>query len=47
MQINTWEKISLMTYNAKKNLTPLYDGENISNSREVWEKILSQYKLNQ
>ena len=35
------KKISLMTYNAeKKNLTPLYVGEKISNSREVWEKIL-------
>ena len=31
----------LMTYNAEnKNLTPLYVGEKISNSREVWEKIL-------
>ena len=38
------EKISLMTYNAEKNLTPLYVGENISNSREVWEKILPQTK---
>ena len=36
------KKISLTTYNAeKKNLTPLYVGEKISNSREVWEKILS------
>ena len=29
------EKISLMTYNAEKNL------KNVSNSREVWEKINS------
>ena len=29
-----------MTHNAEKNLTPLYVGEKISNSREVWEKIL-------
>ena len=36
------KKISLMTYNAKKNLTPLY----VQTSREVWEKF-SQYKLNQ
>ena len=35
------KKISLMTYNAEKNLTPLYVGEKISNFREVWEKILS------
>ena len=36
------KKISLITYNAekKKNLTPLYVGEKISNSRDVWEKIL-------
>ena len=34
------KKISLMTYNAKKNLAPLYVREKISNSREVWEKIL-------
>ena len=35
------KKISLMTYNAeKKNLTPLYVGKKISNSREVWERIL-------
>ena len=34
------KKISLMTYNAKKNLAPLYVRETISNSREVWEKIL-------
>ena len=27
-----------MTYNAEKNVTPLYVGEKISNSREVWEK---------
>ena len=33
------KKISLMTNNAAKNLTPLYVGEKISNSREVWEKI--------
>ena len=33
-----------MKYNAEKNLTPLYLGEKIPNSREVWEKIL---KLNQ
>ena len=32
------KKISLMTYNAKKNLTPLYVGEKFFNSREVWEK---------
>ena len=38
------EKISLMAYNAEKNIRPLYLGEKISNSREVWEKIL---KLNQ
>ena len=38
------KKISLMTYNAQQNLTPLYLGEKISNCREVWEKIL---KLNQ
>ena len=38
---------SLMTYNAEKNLIPLYVGEEISNSREVWEKTLPQYKLNQ
>ena len=31
----------------KINLTPLYVGEKISNSREVWEKNLLQYKLNQ
>ena len=36
-----------MTYNAEKNLTTLYVGEIISNSREVGEKILRQYKLNQ
>ena len=36
------KKISLMTYNAeKKSLTPLCVGEKISNSREVWEKILA------
>ena len=29
------KKISLMTYSAEKNLTPLYVGEKISNSREV------------
>ena len=47
MQINSWENDilqwknkSLMTYNAEKNVTPLYVGEKISNSREVWEKIL-------
>ena len=47
MQINFWENDilqwknkSLMTYNAEKNVTPLYVGEKISNSREVWEKIL-------
>ena len=34
------KKTSLMTYNAEKNLTPLYVREKISNSREVWEKIL-------
>ena len=34
------KKISLMTYNAKKNLAPLYVREKISNSGEVWEKIL-------
>ena len=41
-QINPWEKntlhrkkISLMTYNAEKKITPLYVGEKISNSREV------------
>ena len=34
------KKISLMTYNAEKNLTPLYVGEKISNCRELWEKIL-------
>ena len=34
------KKISLMTYNAEKNLTPLYVGEKISNLGEVWEKIL-------
>ena len=46
-QINSWwekypelRKISFMTDNAEKNLTPLYVGEKISNSREVWEKIL-------
>ena len=50
VQINSWEKhptlkkISLMMYNAEKNLTPLYLTEKISNSRDVWEKIL---KLNQ
>ena len=51
MQINSWEKkhpalkkISLITYNAEKNLTPLYIGEKISNPRESCEKIL---KLNQ
>ena len=38
---------SLMTYNAEnKNLIPLYVGEKVSNSREVWEKLF-QYKLNQ
>ena len=50
MQIYSWEnkypalkKISRMTYNAeKKNLIPLYVREKISNSREVWEKILPQ-----
>ena len=31
-----------MTYNAAKNLTPLYVGEKMSNSREVWEKIQDQ-----
>ena len=50
--MNSWEKNypalkSLMTYNAEKNLIPLYVGEEISNSREVWEKTLPQYKLNQ
>ena len=36
------KKISLMAYNAeKKNRTPLHVGEKISNSREVWEKIIS------
>ena len=34
------KKISLMTYNAKKNLAPLYVREKISNSGEVWENIL-------
>ena len=34
------KKISLMTYNDEKNLTPLYVEEKISNSREVQEKIL-------
>ena len=29
------KKISLMTYNDEKNLTPLYIEEKISNSREV------------
>ena len=36
-----------MTYNAEKNVTPLYVGEKISNSREVWEKEFLQYKVNQ
>ena len=38
------KKISLMTYNAEQNLTPLYLEEKISNCREIWEKIV---KLNQ
>ena len=29
------KKLSLMTYNAEKNLTPLYVEEKISNSKEV------------
>ena len=48
MQVNSWEKNILQWKNIahdvqcwKKNLTPLYVGEKISNSREVWEKILS------
>ena len=53
MQINSWEKNilhwkkyrSLRTM-LKKSLTPLYVGERISNSRDVWEKILpTQTKL--
>ena len=34
------KKISPITYNAKKSLTPLCVGERISYSRDVWEKIL-------
>ena len=35
------KKISLMTYNAeKKNLTPLYVGENNFYLQRGWEKIL-------
>ena len=33
------KKTSLITYNADKSLTPLYVGEKVSNSSEVWEKI--------
>ena len=47
MQINSWEKNILhwKKYRSwrimlKKNLTPLYVREQISYSREVWEKIL-------
>ena len=47
MQINSWEKNILhwKKYRSwrimlRKDLTPLYVGEQISNSREVWEKIL-------
>ena len=48
MQINSWEKNILpwkKIYRSwrimlKKNLTPLYVREKISNVREVWEKIL-------
>ena len=46
MQINSWEKNILhwkknrsWRIMLKKDLTPLYVGEQISNSREVWEKI--------
>ena len=47
IQMNSWEKSILhwKKYRSwpimlKTNLTPLYVGEKISNSREVWEKIL-------
>ena len=40
----TEKKIAHDVYNVEQNLTPLYLEERISNSREVWEKIL---KLNQ
>ena len=41
----TLKKIPLMTYNAEKKLTPLYVmEEKISNSREVWGKILPGQK---
>ena len=47
MLINSWEKTILQwkKYRSwrtmlKKNLAPLYVKEKISNSREVWEKIL-------
>ena len=47
MQINSWKKNILhwKKYRSwrimlKKDLSPLYVGEQISNSREVWEKIL-------
>ena len=35
-----WKKYRSWRIMLKKNLTPLYVGEKISNSREVWEKIL-------
>ena len=41
MQINSLgKKYRSWRIMLKKNLTPLYVGEKISNSREVWEKIL-------
>ena len=43
MQIYSWEK-NIADDAGKKTLTPLYVGEKISNSREVWEKILLQTK---
>ena len=45
MKYPALKKIPLMTYNAGKNLTPLYVMEKkISNSREVWRKILPGQK---
>ena len=46
MQINSWKKISLITYKAEKNLTPLYIVEKFL-TPERFAKKFFQYKLNQ